>query len=131
MGADVCDQCSNAPSQKYEILACADKKRYEEEKLRWAGAQNNEERESSRKRKRTEERTAPRKLMTPFAYWCMNERNVMLSRDPHMDKHELQRVLAEKWRAAPAEEKEVGAPWCACVVFMLFADVYGFNGSCG
>jgi len=83
--------------RKYQILAAADKKRYEEEKQKW---QPPIEREID-----TNYVVMPKKPMTAYSYWVYNQRSKITQSNPYVDKKELTRVLREKWNKIPEREK--------------------------
>jgi hypothetical protein len=81
--------------RKYEILAVADRFRYEEERREWDPppmfVQNefkNDMDSSSR----------PRKPLSAYAIWAAQERAAVLQQYPDIDRKELTRILRQNWK---------------------------------
>lgn len=91
--------------RKYDILAYADKKRYEEEKANWVPPV---EKETGKKKKRKTPTTAKKdEDLTAFQNWAVHERNLVLHENPMIDKKELERILKSKWKTLPPELREL------------------------
>eukprot|EP01083_Nonionella_stella_P056705 149192_1 len=85
--------------RKYEILAAADKKRYEEEKERWQPPMDD--------RVDEEQVRLPKKPITAYSFWAIDERSKVLQEFPNIDKRELTRQLRAKWNQLPEENKKI------------------------
>jgi hypothetical protein len=89
---------SATAKRKYEILAFADKKRYEDEKDKWVPPS---EPNTAIKTKFIKSR----KSKTAYSFWSDDERHKLAALHPHLSRKHLTKVLRQRWKLIPAGEK--------------------------
>jgi len=92
-------------SQKYDILAYADKKRYVEEKEKWVPPIDKKPLDSKKK--------PSGKAKTAYALWSAQERAQLTQTHPDIDKREATKLIRDKWRMIPEEHKAVWIGPCS------------------
>ena len=107
-------QLSREDRRKFELLAAADKRRYEEEKLAWEPPADTF---SSFTRSfgnvtQTIEAEKEKKFNSAYAIWASAERAAVLQDHPDMDRKELTKLLKETWKSLAYHEKLVRNPIC-------------------
>jgi len=103
-----------AERRRYEVLAYADKRRYQDEKDKWtaplqrthSNSLKGKKKDSPNKGKRKLTSTSTiRKPSSAYAVWAVGEREQLASKHPDLEKKELTKLLREKWRnIAPLEK---------------------------
>jgi hypothetical protein len=83
--------------RKYEILAFADKKRYEEEKDKWVPPA---EQKNTKK-----QLIKSRKSITAYSFWAQDERQKLASMHPNLGRKHLTKVLRQRWKLIPPQDK--------------------------
>jgi len=96
---------SDAGKHKFEKLAAADKKRYDEEMAAYTPPTDEEldaEEEGSRKRKRT----GPKRPRTAYVYFTIDQRPNVQADNPEMKFGEITKILGEEWKSLSENDRE-------------------------
>jgi hypothetical protein len=86
----------------YEEMSRLDKERYDIEKETYTGPWK-----ILKQRKRLKDPDAPKRPMSAFLMYSNGKRAAVKREKPSLSNADISRLLAERWRSAPAEERKI------------------------
>jgi len=87
--------------KKWDDAAKADRARYEEEKASYNGPWQLPHRRAKK------DPSAPKRPMSAFLYFSQKYRPIVKEQNPDVKNTEISKILGERWRNAPAEERNL------------------------
>jgi len=95
--------------EKFEKLALADKKRYEEEMADYSPPTSDDEDEGKKKRRKKKEKdpNQPKRNMSSYFHFCDEHRAAVREETPGATIGDIAKVLSVQWKALTEKEKKV------------------------